>query len=688
MAVSRRDLLGSAAGMMLVPAFGTNLFAQVKSTSELTSSGVELSSTSVGRLCMNLYAPTYFGGFNPFLNWWKLANPATIVRLDGSRVDGAAVWEQGFLSADTGDLINPVPANVRSLSRVFHTDANSAFSGEEWIVRWDGSATCTIIGLTQGGQVISNQPGLLRFRMGSNPTTTNTVASFLITNRSDPPRNIRIYQSRYASNVDAGEKFNPDWLKQVRQFGILRFMGWMPTNFETISEFSQLATEDYFAWCQPKTATSGFGPKGSIHPSLICQLANITRCNIHVCIPHQATDAFVREFASYFRDKLDRGIVVTFEYSNECWNWGFTQTRYCLDQGAVIWPGDSARFAKWYGYRAAQCMKIVRDVYNDRTRWRGCLATQTGAAAIANYSITGAQLAISGMGSATTSTSSMKIPNVGTTSAPSPSPVTLNELFHEISGTGYFGDVQTCKPATRISNSSPAVVTSAAHGFVNGTRLRVFVSAGMTHLNGAKVVVANATRDTFELAGVDTTALPAFIAGNNYVVRSEVFDLMDESEQRFQANPTSFPTKYSHFNRVMAQSWLTGSAGGITTVVSVASLKNTYWPATKAVADRYGMEFRQYEGGLHFVGDAYLNGYGGNPRFTEFLVAAGHSEETGNVYDQCYSSFVAIGGRYPAKFVEAGRNGPYGCWAGLRQIPGDDTNPVWRATLKANGSRV
>src|SRR5208282_6245649 len=120
------------------------------------------------------------------------------------------------------------------------------------------------------------------------------------------------------------------------------------------------------------------------------------------------------------------------------------------------------------------------------------------------------------------------------------------------------------------------------------------------------------------------------------------------------------------------------------TSVSVASLKDTFWPAQKAIADTHGLDLRQYEGGLHYVGNVYLTGYGGNPQFTEFLVNIGHTKETADVYAAMYSTFFQVGGHYPSKFVEAGLTSRYGTWAGLRFIPGDESNPVWVATRAAN----
>ena len=132
--------------------------------------------------------------------------------------------------------------------------------------------------------------------------------------------------------------------REVKKFGIIRFMDWQSTNNSTIKEFSQLADADYAALCtgfSSRGVNGPFGPKGSVHPNLICQLANQTGCKVHVCIPLHASDAFVASFATYMRDHTK--VEVTYELSNECWNFGFVQAGDTFALGNSIWPGDGAR---------------------------------------------------------------------------------------------------------------------------------------------------------------------------------------------------------------------------------------------------------------------------------------------------------------------------------------------------------
>ena len=73
--------------------------------------------------------------------------------------------------------------------------------------------------------------------------------------------------------------------------------------------------------------------------------------------------------------------------------------------------------------------------------------------------------------------------------------------------------VENDKNITAITKANPGVVTSAAHGYSNGEVLVLSAIAGMTQLNGKEVTVANATTDTYELFGVDTTNYSTYTSG-------------------------------------------------------------------------------------------------------------------------------------------------------------------------------
>lgn len=118
----------------------------------------------------------------------------------------------------------------------------------------------------------------------------------------------------------------------------------------------------------------------------------------------------------------------------------------------------------------------------------------------------------------------------------------------------------------------------------------------------------------------------------------------------------------------------------------------SHWGAQKAVADQYGLYLDQYEAGCHFITSVMMAGYPlRTPSydriadlFAEFQQQLQHSPELGEVYSDMYRRFIAIGGRYPAKYVESSSLP----WGGIRYwVPTvDRDNPTWRA-VKA-GSRA
>lgn len=75
-----------------------------------------------------------------------------------------------------------------------------------------------------------------------------------------------------------------------------------------------------------------------------------------------------------------------------------------------------------------------------------------------------------------------------------------------------------------VTQANPAVVTATAHDFNNGESVTISGVVGMTELNGNTYTVANATANTFELQGIDSTAFTAYVSGGT-VVSDAIFEL-------------------------------------------------------------------------------------------------------------------------------------------------------------------
>jgi hypothetical protein len=63
---------------------------------------------------------------------------------------------------------------------------------------------------------------------------------------------------------------------------------------------------------------------------------------------------------------------------------------------------------------------------------------------------------------------------------------------------------------TGLTNANPGVVTATAHGNANGSVGIITGVVGMPQVNNRAFVIANQATNTFELKGVDTTALQGY----------------------------------------------------------------------------------------------------------------------------------------------------------------------------------
>src|SRR5262249_18721337 len=109
-----------------------------------------------------------------------------------------------------------------------------------------------------------------------------------------------------------------------------------------------------------------------------------------------------------------------------------------------------------------------------------------------------------------------------------------------------------------------------------------------------------------------------------------------------------------------------------------------FWQAQKKIADANGLELIQYEGGnsneAQFSPALEAEE---RARFMEFYKRCNHTPEDADNHERMFTKFIEMGGRYPAKFVEAAPVTYFGAFGALRYL-GDD-NPVWDAVVKFNG---
>src|SRR5262249_21923574 len=128
------------------------------------------------------------------------------------------------------------------------------------------------------------------------------------TNEKDPVRNIRLVLPGYRTTYEK-EPFHPDFVKRWQGFSVFRFMDWQRTNDSKLVEWSQRTTKDHHS--------QALG--GGVALEFMIDLCNRQKVDPWFCMPHLASDDFVKQFATTVQKKLDKERKVYVEYSNECW---------------------------------------------------------------------------------------------------------------------------------------------------------------------------------------------------------------------------------------------------------------------------------------------------------------------------------------------------------------------------------
>lgn len=217
-----------------------------------------------------------------------------------------------------------------------------------------------------GTKVVSEQPGriLVDVKSDQNLLTVRVTA----TDPGDPVRNIRVVLPGFADTYE-DQPFHPDFLKRWEKFKVLRFMDLQRTNNSEQVHWSDRST--------PAMQTQG--DEAGVALEYLIKLANTLEADPWFCMPHRATDDYVRSFAEMVKAELKPGLKIYIEYSNECWNGIFAQARYCCDKGKELGLSDNDFQAqlRYCSKRSVEIFGIWTEVFEGTDRLVRVLAAQS-----------------------------------------------------------------------------------------------------------------------------------------------------------------------------------------------------------------------------------------------------------------------------------------------------------------------
>lgn len=215
-------------------------------------------------------------------------------------------------------------------------------------------------------KVVEETPG--RIRVQVNADQDLLTLRITETNPADPVRNIRFVLPGFEDTYET-RPFHPEFLKRWERFKVLRFMDLQRTNNSEQVNWSD----------RPTPAMQTQGGEAGVALEYLLQLANTLDADPWFCMPHRATDDYVRRFAEMVKAQLDPNLKVHVEYSNECWNGIFAQAGYCRDKGKTLGLSDNDFQAqlRYFSKRSVEIFRIWEEVFGGTDRLVRVLSAQS-----------------------------------------------------------------------------------------------------------------------------------------------------------------------------------------------------------------------------------------------------------------------------------------------------------------------
>lgn len=171
--------------------------------------------------------------------------------------------------------------------------------------------------------------------------------------------------------------FNPDYLRVLRNFKVLRMMNFMEASQRIPNSCYQFKDEDFndcvtqpLRWdARSKMDHATWGGshrtdgtlRQGVPVEVLVALANTLNTDPWFTIPHNATDEYVEEFADYIAEHIDPTLSSYIEYSNETWNGRFWGAHFVRKQGRKSeLDADLNPFREGFRYYTNRAVEIFK----------------------------------------------------------------------------------------------------------------------------------------------------------------------------------------------------------------------------------------------------------------------------------------------------------------------------------------
>jgi len=206
-----------------------------------------------------------------------------------------------------------------------------------YVILYDGEGQFRTVG---GTRILRAKPGRIEIYMAHRGGDFIEEISIRKSVRGNHVRNIRIVPIAHEHTDLDKNPFRPEFLEFCKPWHCLRFMDWLSTNNNMNAKWADRKRRTFYT--QVGSGGDVFGMLGAPTPAWhrkwssgvaieICvQLANLTKTDAWLCVPHLADDEYIAEMAKLVKERLDPSLKVYVEFSNELWNWIFMQSQWMI----------------------------------------------------------------------------------------------------------------------------------------------------------------------------------------------------------------------------------------------------------------------------------------------------------------------------------------------------------------------
>jgi len=350
--------------LFLALAFNCQLFAQTLPDScklnigtnlgGLSDYGTEIPFVDLMKTCRTWYSKDVDNPLNPF---------------DSEAVDSMTYRPDGY-PTHIPQIVDGRPFLQKNATIWAVTDG---WKAGDYVVLFDGVGELSFLGGLSNLTLVNPNKYTFSFLSPIGNLLELTIESSLAT---DPVRNIRVLHADYETTY-LTQPFNPIWLDKLLIFKSVRFMDWGATN--NWGQIDQWSWEDttLFNWSERQQMVHyTWADSKGIPYEMMIKLMNDYDLDGWVCVPHRASNDYIDNMATLFRNTLETQRELTVEYSNEIWNWMFGQTNWCYKYGCentgISWPEGIVPYIQ-------NCLNRWTAVYgNDINRIKRAVALQTG----------------------------------------------------------------------------------------------------------------------------------------------------------------------------------------------------------------------------------------------------------------------------------------------------------------------